>query len=520
MSKLEPKTAIIIGAGPAGLTAAYELLKHSDIKPIIFEMSDAVGGISKTINYKGNLLDIGGHRFFSKSNTVIDWWLNIMPLEKSDDRETFITYHNRKKKLAHSLQNKEKKENSFLIRDRHSRIFFKNQLFDYPLKLNFSTFRKLGFIYSIKIVLSYFKSLILPIRNEISLEDFFKNRFGNVLYRTFFKDYTEKVWGVSCKDIPATWGHQRVKGLNILKALKHTLLKIKTKNVLNQKHTETSLIEKFLYPAKGPGQLWNKVAKIIVEKGGEIHYNSKVVDIIHDNFKITQVGVKEPNENTGKIYNCDYLMSTMPVNYLIKGMGNTVPNKIKEVANNLVFRDFITIGVLVSKLKMHEKDAVIKDNWIYIQEPYVKLGRLQIFNNWSPYMVKNKDTIWLGLEYFCNTSDSIWNMTEDNLIAFAIKELENLGIINSDDVLDHTSIKVPKSYPAYFGSYHEFGKIKNYTNRFSNLFLIGRNGMHKYNNQDHSVLSAMAAVDNIIKNKPFKDNIWSINTEEDYHEEK
>lgn len=518
------KKAIIIGAGPAGLTAAYELLMHTNIKPIVIEMSADMGGISKTVNYKGNRMDIGGHRFFSKSSRVLDWWQHILPIQNETKSNLLkINYQGKESEI----QIKEIGETSkladkvLLVRNRVSRIYFLQKFFHYPISLSFQTLSYLGITTTIKIGFSYLYIKIFPIAQEVSLEDFFINRFGKTLYLTFFKDYTEKVWGKSCTEIPAKWGAQRIKGVSITKVIKHAFSKTTD---LNQKNVETSLIEKFLYPKFGPGQMWLEVAKIIKEKGGEIITNSTASKIILDNNQIKNIIItntltKEQTTITG-----DYFFSTMPVKELINNMIPLPPANVVEVANKLEYRDFITVGLLLKNLKIKNTSKtktpnnLISDNWIYIQEKSVKLGRLQVFNNWSPYMVKNPNHVWLGLEYFCDEGDDLWQISDEDFIKFAIAELTSINIIEKEAVIDATIIKMPKTYPAYFGSYNRFDEIKNYTDFIENLFLIGRNGMHKYNNQDHSMLTAMTAVENIKNNVISKDNIWAINTEQEYHE--
>lgn len=512
----KPKTALIIGAGPAGLTAAYELLLHTEIKPIVIEMSDEIGGLSRTVNYKGNHLDIGGHRFFSKSDVVMNWWQEIMPIESDNKEKINITYHNKSKEINLTDKTNDSSD-KFLIRNRKSRIYFLNTFFSYPLKLNFDTFKKIGFFRSIKICFSYLKAFCFPISDEKNLEDFFINRFGRELYQTFFKDYTEKVWGVSCKEIPATWGKQRIKELNIFKLIKHYFKNMFNSNNLFQKKTETSLIEKFLYPKFGPGNLWTNVASLIEKKGGLIIKNQEVVSIKNSGGIINEVTAK--NE-TGILttYTSNYFISTMPIKDLVNSFEHKIPENVNKIATGLLYRDFITVGLLLNKLDIN-KGKLIDDNWIYIQENKVKIGRLQIFNNWSPYLVKDPTKVWLGLEYFCNENDSLWNMTDENFINFAIQELKEIKIINPNEVIDSTIIRVKKAYPTYFGSYSEFETLKTHLNTYENLFLIGRNGMHKYNNQDHSMLTAIQTVQNIKNNIINKDNIWEINTEEEYHEE-
>jgi len=524
---MQKKTAIIIGAGPAGLTAAYELSSRTDIKPVIYEMTSEIGGISKTVNYKGNRIDIGGHRFFSKSDAVMQWWQKILPPQGAPARDDIIL--NRKLDLSEETgaADPELTDKVMLSRGRVSRIFFLRSFFDYPISLKFSTFRNLGLKRTVRAGFSYIYSMLFPIKKEASLEDFFINRFGRELYETFFKDYTEKVWGVSCREIQPDWGSQRIKGLSVTTAVYHALKKFLVRDrTIHQKGTETSLIEQFMYPKLGPGQLWEEVALRIKDMGGEIHLNRRVAKIDIEGDRVAGVKIQEQGKNEILTVRGDYVLSTMPVKELIQGMDPAPPKEVREVAEGLIYRDFITVGLLLKKLKIKNEtkqetiNNIVPDNWIYIQERDVRLGRLQIFNNWSPYMVKDPDTVWIGLEYFCNMGDRLWSKTDEEFARFAIDELEKIDIIEKDDVLDHVVIRMPKTYPAYFGTYKDFPVIQNYLNRFGNLFLIGRNGMHKYNNADHSMLTAMAAVDNIVSGDLSKENIWKINTEDEYHEAK
>jgi protoporphyrinogen oxidase/putative flippase GtrA len=524
---MSQKTAIIIGAGPAGLTAAYEFLEKTDIKPIIYEMSNEIGGISRTVKYKGYRMDIGGHRFFSKSDVVMDWWLKFLPIEAVEGSDISITYHNQTRQLetckeqAASTQS----EQVMLVRNRKSRILFLRKFFDYPITLSKNTLINLGVFRTLNILFSYLRTKAFPIKNETTLEEFFINRFGRVLYRTFFKSYTEKVWGVPCSEISAEWGAQRIKGLSISKAITHIAKKIfnlHSKSVA-QKDVETSLIERFLYPKLGPGQLWEHVAERVVAMGGEVHLNTNIQKLYLDGNTIT--GIELYNSDTQKVQQVrgDYFISTMPVKQLIRSLQTDVPSTVKEISEGLVYRDFITVGVLVDKLAIRDKDKtqkLIKDNWIYVQESDVLLGRIQIFNNWSPYLVQDNSKVWLGLEYFCYEDDKLWQLSDEEMAKFAIDELVKIKFIRRADVVDHTVIKVPKTYPAYFGTYPQFDDVKDYLNQFENLYLVGRNGMHRYNNQDHSMLTAMAAVDNIKHNVRDKNNIWQINTEKEYHETK
>ena len=521
------KTAIIIGAGPAGLTAAYELLEKTDIKPLIFEMTPDIGGISKTVNYKGNRIDIGGHRFFSKSDRVMKWWENIMPLQGAPSSDDLILDRDVTLSDQNNAPDPEKSDIVMLVRNRLSRIFFLRSFFDYPISLKWNTFKNLGLIRITRIGLSYLKARVIPIKDEKSLEDFIINRFGRELYLTFFKDYTEKVWGVPCSQIKPDWGAQRIKGLSITKTLLHAVKTIMVKDEsVGQKSIETSLIDRFMYPKLGPGQLWEEVARIVESRGGVIRMNSELVGLTLENDEITSATVRDTD--TGQIENIsgNYFFSSMPVKQLIASMGLQKEAVVNEVANGLTYRDFLTVGLLMRKLKINNEtnrksvNNIVPDNWIYIQEREVKVGRLQIFNNWSTYMVKDPDTVWIGMEYFCNEGDDIWTMPDDQLIRFGITELASIDIIDKEDVLDATVIRMPKAYPAYFGTYDRFDEIREFTDQIGNLFHIGSNGMHRYNKSDHSMLTSMVAVENIIQNKKSKDNIWTVNTEKDYHETK
>lgn len=524
---MKKQTAIIIGAGPAGLTAAYELADKSDIKPIVCEGTADIGGISKTVNYKGNRIDIGGHRFFSKSDAVMQWWRDMMPVQGSLSRDdVLLGLEERKTFLEQDGPDPERHDRVMLVRDRLSRIYYLRRFFDYPISLNFSTISSLGVERLFRIGMSYMMTQMLPLRKEKNLEDFFINRFGKELYRMFFRDYTEKVWGVPCTAIKPEWGAQRVKGLSLLKSVAHAAKKIAFRDVsIGQKQTETTLIERFLYPKYGPGQMWETVARSIREKGGEVRLNHEVVGISANGEKISGVTLKTPE---GKLLRAagDYFFSTMPVRELIRSLDASVPKMVRNVAEGLVYRDFLVVGLLLKRLKIKNEtkrttlNDLIPDNWIYVQESDVKVGRIQVFNNWSPYMVADSGTVWLGLEYFCNEGDGIWNRPDREMAALAAAELARLGIAGKEDVLDSTVIRMPKAYPAYFGRYGDFDAVREFTDRYENLFLIGRNGMHRYNNQDHSMLTAVTAVSNLINGIKGKDNIWQVNTEQEYHEAK
>jgi protoporphyrinogen oxidase len=517
---VDKKTALIIGAGPAGLTAAYKLLKDSDINPIVVEKEFFVGGISRTINYKGNRIDIGGHRFFTKNEAVQNIWNEIMPIQGENSIDDKIL--NNEKPLDMSGPDPEKEDNVFLVRTRISRILYLRKFFDYPIAINLRTIANLGFLNTTKAGVGYIWSAIFK-RQEDSLEDFMINRFGVNLYEMFFKDYTEKVWGRDPSEISADWGAQRIKGLSLSKAVISFITKPFKKNDLMQKNVETSLIEQFLYPKKGPGQFWEAMSDAVVKGGGEIILNSNVDKISMEDGKIKVISCN--SNGSTREFRADYFISTMPISDLIKSIDTEVPEDVYEIASELPYRDFITVGLLVNKLKIKNTTNIrmvsnmVPDCWIYVQEPDVKIGRIQIFNNWSPYMVKDfKNTVWIGLEYFCNEGDKLWEMTDEAFIEFAIDEIVKIGIIDKVDVLDKIRVNVEKAYPAYFGVYDRFDVVKNYLNSIDNLYCIGRNGQHRYNNMDHSMLTAIEAVNSIITNGE-KDKIWSVNTEEDYHED-
>jgi len=523
------KIAVIAGAGPAGLTAALELLRRSDITPIVFEADAQVGGISKTINYHGNRMDLGGHRFFSKSDWVMRWWQEILPVaEEQTPSESAlrIHYQGQSRDLMPEVLGPASSDAVMLVRQRLSRIFYRRRFFDYPLTLNASTVKNLGLIEALQIGLSYGRAQLHSISPELTLEDFLINRFGNRLYRTFFKSYTEKVWGVPCREISADWGAQRIKGLSVAKAIAHALASpFRNTADAAQKQTETSLIERFLYPKFGPGQMWEEVARRVSQRGGQIHLRHRIAGVERNGFDVTAVNVLDDATNSTRRVPCDYFISTIPIRDLIAFL-KPDDSQVLRIAEELPYRDFMTAGLLLRRMKstigLRESvphNGMPPDNWIYIQEPDVRIGRLQVFNNWSPSLVADPATIWLGLEYFCREGDDLWSMDNGRFIDFAAAELEKIGLIDRRDVIDGTLVHVPKAYPAYFGAYGEFGKVRACLDQFSNLYPIGRNGMHRYNNQDHSMLAADRAVDLITNGGNGKSDIWRVNAEDEYHEE-
>jgi protoporphyrinogen oxidase len=524
--ELMTRFAAIAGAGPAGLTAALELLRRTDVVPLVFESDTQVGGISKTVNYRGNRMDLGGHRFFSKSDWVMQWWQDILPVatEARAEAASFnLSYQGQSLDFTPSSAPGDP-DKVMLVRPRLSRIYYLRSFFDYPVRLNGNTVRNLGLLRIAAIGASYTKARVLPRYPEQTLEDFFINRFGNRLYRTFFKDYTEKVWGVPCGEISAEWGAQRIKGLSITRALTHAAQQMFRKDdSTSQKGVETSLIERFLYPKFGPGQMWEEVTRLVESRGGEVHLRHKVTAVQRRGNQICGVTVRDLQSGDERRVACDFLFSTMPVKELT-GMLRPEDRSLGHAASSLPYRDFMTAGLLVKRMKCGKgrlttlANGMPPDNWIYIQEPEVKLGRLQIFNNWCPALVADPDTIWLGLEYFCDEGDELWSMQDPAFLEFAARELEKIGLIDRRDVLDGTVVRVPKAYPAYFGEYREIGRVREFLDTFTNLFPIGRNGMHRYNNQDHSMLAAKAAVEAVATGSVDKTSLWSVNAEDDYHE--
>ncbi len=555
---MSQKIAVIAGAGPAGLTAAYELLKRTDITPIVYEATDAIGGIAQTYNYKGNRIDIGGHRFFSKSKRVMDWWFNILPVQGAPAADTADKKHeidyattvvinllcpecaseveSGKWKVESDgsysgpAPDPEKTDYVMLQRPRISRIYFKRNFFPYPIGITLKIAWRLGLLNTTLIALSYMKAQVFPRKDETYLDAFMINRFGMRLYKTFFEDYTEKVWGVPCSEIKADWGAQRIKGLSLKRAVVHAVKDLLSSDFSKaQAERETSLITRFYYPKFGPGQMWETVTQQVKACGGQVHMKQKVESVKwkeeSGKRKVTSAVIKNVETGETEEVTCDFFFSTMPVKHLIVGMNPQPPQEVQEVAKGLIYRDFLTVGLLLKKLHVQEKGKKpvtdVPDNWIYVQDRGVKVGRIQIFNNWSPYMVVDrKGTMWIGLEYFVDEGDELWVKPDDDMIAQGISELEQIGFIQKADVLDACVLRMPKAYPAYFGTYDQLDTIKDYSLTIPNLFLIGRNGMHRYNNQDHSMLTAMTAVDNIIAGETNNQNIWDVNAERVYHEEK
>ena len=519
--------ALVIGAGPAGLTAAYELATRTDLRVVVLEATGALGGISQTVVYRGNRIDIGGHRFFSKSDRVLDWWLDMLPSEAGGD--TAISYQNKTRAVALAAAEVEADAPAFMVRDRTSRIYFAGQFFDYPISLTPDTVRKLGLARTARIGASYLRAHLRPVRPERTLEDFFVNRFGRELYRTFFRDYTAKVWGVPCDEIPAEWGAQRVKGLSVARAVGHFARGLVRRagdgrgGDVRQRGTETSLIERFLYPRRGPGEMWETVAERARAAGVEVRMHTRADRLELEGppggQRVAAVEAVGP-DGRERFESPAVVVSTMPVRALAAAVDGGVPPEAAEAAAGLEYRDFLIVGLLLTRFAgKTPAQGLLPDTWIYLQEPGIEAGRLQVFNNWSPHMVADADTVWIGVEYFCTEGDALWTSDDADLRALAVRELEAMGLADGADVLDGVVVRMPKAYPSYTGTYEQFGAVREWLDGVENLAPVGRNGMHRYNNQDHSMLTAMEVVDQVVEGRRDPAAVWAVNTEQEYHEE-
>ncbi|MBO7361116.1 MAG: NAD(P)/FAD-dependent oxidoreductase [Clostridia bacterium] len=517
MENSKKKTAVIIGAGPAGLTAAYLLLKETDIKPVILEESEYIGGIARTHRYNGNRMDLGGHRFFTKSEEINRLWDELMPLQGKPSFDDLKLGN--EKKLNPDGPDPETEDRVMLSRRRLSRIFFDGKFYDYPISLKAETFKNFGFATTMKVGFSYLGSVFHK-RPETNLENLYINSFGKKLYGMFFEYYTENLWGRHPSEIDASWGKQRTKGLSIFGILKDAFGKIfKVKN----RKVNTSLIEEFKYPKLGPGQLWEFLADDIRSMGGEIVMNCRASGIRTEGKRVTAVV-----SDDGRVFEGDEFFSTMPVRDLVAGIDGDVPEDVRRIAAGLPYRDYQTVGMLVDRLALENRTdrktltGDVPDCWIYIQDRNVKLGRLQIYNNWSPYLVRDPEhTVWIGLEYFCSEGDEYWNMSDEEFISMAKEELAKIGVIHDpSEVRDACRLKVKKAYPAYFDTYSEFDTLKNWLSGIENLWCLGRNGQHRYNNMDHSMMTAVEAVRAVKAGSTDKTAVWGVNTEEEYHEAK
>ncbi|KKQ89293.1 MAG: UDP-galactopyranose mutase [Candidatus Curtissbacteria bacterium GW2011_GWC2_38_9] len=472
MKRKKTFPVVIIGAGPAGLTAAYELSAHNCKSLVVEKDSKYVGGLAKTMRFKGFRFDIGGHRFFSKNREIENLWTEILGKE-------------------------------MLVKKRLSRIFYKKKFFDYPLK-PLNALKNLGVWVSITVCLSYIWVRFFPIKNERSFEDWVTNRFGKKLYTIFFKNYTEKVWGIPAKEISADWAAQRIRGLSLKEVLINAFFGQK-----KEKEIIKTLTTRFRYPKLGPGMFWEKVKKIIETKSSQVLLGSEVISVNHDLKKVASLSV-ESNNRRVKFYG-DHFISSMPLADLITCFNPEPPNQVLNAAKALKYRDFLIVVLIISKKQL------FSDQWIYIHDPEVHVGRIQNFKNWSRFMVLKSEMTCLGLEYFCSSKDDLWNKTDDKIIEIAVKELEFLGLIDKTEVLSGKVIRVPKAYPVYDKEYlSRVNVIKNYLQNFKNLQVVGRNGMHKYNNQDHAMMTGLLAARNILGGTF---NLWRINTDAEYAEE-
>jgi protoporphyrinogen oxidase len=468
---MESPAIVIIGAGPAGLTAAYQLNKlgHS---ATVLESDDVVGGISRTVERDGWRFDIGGHRFFTKVQTVDDLWHEILG---ADD---------------------------FLLRPRMSRIYYRGRFFDYPLR-PVNALRGLGLLEAVRCVLSYLWVRVRPPKDQTTFEGWTATRFGWRLYRIFFKTYTEKVWGVPAHAIQADWAAQRIKNLSLFTAVVNALLPKR-----NQKEI-TSLIEEFQYPKYGPGMMWERARELVEARGTKVMMGARVVGVHHDGGQ--GVAVTAETDGVPTRYAADAVISSMPLSALVKAMDPSPPLEVLAAAEGLVYRDFLTVALVVP-----EEDG-FPDNWIYVHSPDVRLGRIQNFGSWSPYMVKAGRTC-LGLEYFVNEGDDLWEMPDDDIVAFGTSELARLGLVDANRVEAGYVVRMPKAYPMYDATYRaHVDTMRAWLAKTApNVWPVGRNGMHKYNNQDHSMYTAMLAVENIFG---ATHDLWAVNVEEEYHEE-
>ena len=471
MSSTDALDPVIIGAGPAGLTAAYQLMK-AGVPSTVLEADDVVGGISRTAERDGWRFDIGGHRFFTKVGAVEDLWHEILPDE------------------------------DFLTRPRMSRIFYKGKFYDYPLRA-MNALRNLGPIEAIRCVASYVWARIRPPADTTSFEGWTASRFGWRLYQTFFKTYTEKVWGVPADSIQADWAAQRIKNLSLLKAITNSLMPRRGQTDV------TSLIEQFQYPKFGPGMMWERCHQLVTDGGSSVRFQQPVTRIEHAEGKALRVHTSGPG--TPASYDCSHVISSMPIPLLVKAMDPAPPAEVLAAADGLGFRDFITVALVVP-----ESDG-FPDNWIYVHAPEVKVGRVQNFGQWSPHLVKEGRTC-LGLEYFVNEGDKYWTMSDDDLIELGTREMTDLGLLDPTHVEAGHVVRMPKAYPMYDEHYrHNVDVLRGWLAEHAvNVYPVGRNGMHKYNNQDHSMYTAMLTVENILG---ASHDIWAVNVEEEYHEE-
>jgi protoporphyrinogen oxidase len=470
---------VIIGAGPAGLTAGY-LLSKENVDLIVLEADHRyVGGISKTATYNGFHFDIGGHRFFSKSQAVENLWTEILP-------------------------------NDMLVRPRSSRIFYNGKFFSYPLK-PVEALLKLGIFRSALCVLSWIKARLFPVRNPRNFEEWVSNQFGKRLFNTFFKSYTEKVWGMSCKEISADWAAQRIKGLSLGSAIKNAMIPQR----YNGDRTKVikTLINSFRYPRKGPGMMWEACAEKMKTLGAKLEMGCRVTSCSYDETSGNWTVAYKNRRGDLQTIEAEHVISSAPMRELVCGLSPGVSERTKQAAESLKYRDFLTVMLILKDRRMFD------DNWIYIHDPSVKVGRVQNFRSWSPEMVPDPDKVCYGLEYFCFENDGVWDSTDSDLIELAKQELIQIGLAEEGDFVDGCVVRQKKAYPVYDDNYarHVATIRQELDTRYPNLHLVGRNGMHKYNNQDHAMMTAMLCVENILADAKLYD-LWQVNSDAEYHE--
>jgi protoporphyrinogen oxidase len=469
---------VIVGAGPAGLTAAYMLSKHG-IASTILESDTIVGGISRTVERDGWRFDIGGHRFFTKVKPVDDLWFEILGADE------------------------------FLQRPRMSRIYYRRKLIDYPIK-PLNALRSLGIVEAFRCMVSYLWAKVRPPKDQSNLEGYIIGLYGKRLYQHFFKTYNEKVWGVSASEISADWGAQRIKGMSIWAAVWEP---IRARFAKRDKSAQvTSLIDKFNYPKFGPGQMWERATEIVTERGSDVSFRHEVVRICHRDGAAYAVVARDKDTGEEKTYECTHVVSSMPFSALLRAMDPPVPEEVHAAADGLHYRDFMTVALVVPQ------EYSFPDNWIYIHDPGVKVGRVQNFGSWSPYLVKEGRTC-LGLEFFVNEGDSMWTKADADLVEQGKREMHELGLIKDIEKVEAGYVvRMPKAYPVYDDTYQANVDVlrKWIEVNTPNVFPTGRNGMHKYNNQDHSMLTAMLSVENILGSQH---DVWTVNVEAEYHEE-
>lgn len=491
------KTVVIIGAGPAGLACAYELIKNSEIQPIIIEKLPCVGGLSRTVYKNGSGVDIGGHRLHTSDEYIKSIWFQF--LKKQNAPAIDDLFCQRELNFSKDGANPNEVDDVMMIRRRFSSIIYNSKFFPYPLKFELSTFLNLGLITSFKAGLSYIKSMIFK-RKEVTLEDFMVNRFGYVLYSIFFKDYTKKVWGLDASELSCEWGHQRIRKLSLFKTILNSIVS-KFKFIKFKK--ETSLIDEFYYPKYGCSQLWDLMAKYIIDNGGQIYYNCEFAGFNYQNNRILSVKCKE-NNGLIKDINANYIVSTIPINELITGID--APLNIKQEALNLPYRDYILVSFYTNKFNLKNKtdyktiNDITPDCWIYLQERDAIAARIQIMNNWSPYLVNDfRNNYLISLEYFANENDDFWQKTDDEIIEIAKMEAQKYDLFKQENVIESFIVREKKAYPTYFGSYKNINEIKKYISKYDNLYLAGRNGQHQYNNMDEAMISGINVAREIIK---------------------